>query len=148
VASPRRLFFPFSGFPSFWFPIDFRRPPYNFCLRCEFRPETSTSTILSLDIQGRLATDGRGLPQVFLGSAMPYPSTLCRRVTTKMASWLVQGRSVTLWPSSTPLDTPRRTPMVWSKSRAKNHKHFSFFLPILMMKRPKMKRPKMMTPLH
>jgi hypothetical protein len=50
-----------------------------------------------------------------LGSAMPYPSLPCGRVTPETALRLFPAwpahRVGGLQPSSTPLDTPRRTPM-------------------------------------
>jgi hypothetical protein len=62
-----------------------------------------------------MAWGGQGLPKLSLGPAMPYPSTLCGPATPETALWPFQGRSACraggLRPSSTPLDTPRRTPM-------------------------------------
>jgi hypothetical protein len=59
---------------------------------------------------------GHGLPKVLLGPAMPYPSTPCDRVTHETALWPFQGwpahRAGVLQLYSTPLDTPRRTPML------------------------------------
>jgi hypothetical protein len=61
---------------------------------------------------GRMARGGLGSP----GSAMPYPSTPCGRATPETALRPIQGwpayRVGSLRPSSTPLDTPRLTPMV------------------------------------
>jgi hypothetical protein len=61
-----------------------------------------------------MARGGHGLPKVPLWPVMPYPSTSCRRAIPETALWPFQG-----WParragslqSSTPPDTPRRTPM-------------------------------------
>jgi hypothetical protein len=55
-----------------------------------------------------MARGGHGLSTVLLGSAMPYPSMPCGLATPEMASCEVGD----LRPSSTPLDTPRRTPMI------------------------------------
>jgi hypothetical protein len=49
---------------------------------------------------------GHGLPKVIPGSAMPDPSTPFWRATPETAV-----RMGSLRPSSTLLDTPRRTPM-------------------------------------
>jgi hypothetical protein len=51
-----------------------------------------------------MARGGHGLPKVSLGPAMPYPSTSRGRATPGAG----QGG---LWPSSTPLDIQRHTPM-------------------------------------
>jgi hypothetical protein len=67
------------------------------------------------EFHGRMARDGHGLPQVSPGPAMPCLSTTRRWATPETASWAFQGwvthRAASLRPSSTPLDTPRRTPM-------------------------------------
>jgi hypothetical protein len=42
---------------------------------------------------------------------MPYPSTPCKLATPETALWLFQGWVGGLWAFSTPLDTPRCTPM-------------------------------------
>jgi hypothetical protein len=65
---------------------------------------------------GSMAMGGHGLPKVLPGPAMPYPSTPCRQATPITALWPFQGwpahRAGRLRPFSTPLDTPRRTPML------------------------------------
>jgi hypothetical protein len=62
-----------------------------------------------------MAWGGHGFPKVSLGSAMPDPSTPCGWAIPETALWPFQG-----WPackadglrlSSTPMDTPRRTPL-------------------------------------
>jgi hypothetical protein len=59
---------------------------------------------------------GRGLPEVSLGPAMPNTYTPCRWATPETALCPFQGwpahRAGGLRPSSTPFDTPRRTPLV------------------------------------
>jgi hypothetical protein len=68
-------------------------------------------------VHGRMARDGRGLPKVSLGSAMPFPIAPYRQTPLKqpydcVRLSVVAARSVGhLWPSSTPLDTPRYTPL-------------------------------------
>jgi hypothetical protein len=56
-----------------------------------------------------------GLPKVSLWPAMPYLSTSCGRATLETAlrpfKRLPACREGGLWPSSTPLDTPRHVPM-------------------------------------
>jgi hypothetical protein len=63
----------------------------------------------------RMARSGHGLPKVSPGSAMPDPSTPRERTTPATAMQPFQGwpahRAGSLRPSSTSLDTPRRTPM-------------------------------------
>jgi hypothetical protein len=63
---------------------------------------------------GRMARGGYGLPKVSPEPAMPNPSTPCRQATPETALQPFQGRYACraggLRPSSTPLDTPRRTP--------------------------------------
>jgi hypothetical protein len=49
--------------------------------------------------QGRTGRGIHGLPKVSTGPALPNPFTPCGWATPETA----------LWPSSTPLDTPRRT---------------------------------------
>jgi hypothetical protein len=60
-----------------------------------------------------MAMGGHGLPKVSPGPAMPDPSTPCRRASPETALRSFQGWPMTSpqgwWPSSTPLDTPRRT---------------------------------------
>jgi hypothetical protein len=60
----------------------------------------------------RMAKGSHDLPNVSTGPAVPYLSTPCKRATPEMALWF-QGwlahKAVGLRPSSTPLDTPRRT---------------------------------------
>jgi hypothetical protein len=59
---------------------------------------------------------GHGLLEVSPGPAMLYPSTHYGRATPEAALWPFQGwpthRIGCLRPSSTPLDTPRRAPMI------------------------------------
>jgi hypothetical protein len=62
-----------------------------------------------------MARDGLKLPKESLGPAMPYPSTPYGRGTPETAlqpfqGWPVHGGGG-LQPSSTPLDTPCRTPL-------------------------------------
>jgi hypothetical protein len=73
-------------------------------------------TANSVDLPlGRMARGGHGLPKVLLGPAMPFLSTPCSRTTLEMVLWPFQGwptrRVGGLCPSSTPLDTSRRTPL-------------------------------------
>jgi hypothetical protein len=67
---------------------------------------------------------GHGLPKVLLGPAMPDPPTPFGLATTEMAfqpfQRLPTHRAGGLWPSFTPLDTPRRTPM--TQNLATEHK--------------------------
>jgi hypothetical protein len=63
-------------------------------------------------MQERMARGGHGLPKVSLGPAMPYPSTPYGRATPETA--LQQ-------PSSTPLDTPRHTPMPFRPASIRPH---------------------------
>jgi hypothetical protein len=62
-----------------------------------------------------MARGGHGLPIVSPWPAMPCLSMPCRRATPETALWPFQEwparRESGLWPSLTPLDTPRRTPM-------------------------------------
>jgi hypothetical protein len=61
-----------------------------------------------------MARGGHGLPKVSPGPTMPYHSMLCRRTTRVTALQPFQGwpaHRVVLRLSSTPLDTPCRTPM-------------------------------------
>jgi hypothetical protein len=65
---------------------------------------------------GRMARGGHGLPKVSLGPAMPNLSMPCGQATTEKALQPLQGwpayKVSWLRPFSTPLDIPRRTPMV------------------------------------
>jgi hypothetical protein len=62
-----------------------------------------------------MARNGYGLPNVSLGPAMPDPSTPFGRATLETTLRPFQGwparRAGGLGPSSTPLDTPRPTPL-------------------------------------
>jgi hypothetical protein len=64
---------------------------------------------------GRMKRGGHGLPIVSPGLAKPYPSKPCEQAIHEAAFQPFQGwptnRAVSLRPSSTPLDTPRLTPM-------------------------------------
>jgi hypothetical protein len=68
------------------------------------------------EIHGDMARSGHGLLKVSPGSAMPYPSTPCGRTAPETALWLFQAlparRAGGLQQSSTPLYTPRHTPMI------------------------------------
>jgi hypothetical protein len=72
---------------------------------------------LSCIVHGRMAGGSHGLPKVSLGPAMPNPSTLCERATPETAIRSFWGwpthRVCDLRPSSTLLDTPRRTLMLY-----------------------------------
>jgi hypothetical protein len=57
---------------------------------------------------GRMAGDGHALPKVSLGLAMPYPSAPCEWPPLKGVDAHKAGGQQ---PSSTPLDTSRRTPL-------------------------------------
>jgi hypothetical protein len=63
-----------------------------------------------------MAWVSQGVPKVSPGPAMPNPATPCRQNTPETALWPFQGWparwSGGLQPSSTALETPRRTPMV------------------------------------
>jgi hypothetical protein len=66
-------------------------------------------------IQGRMARGVHRLPKVSPGPAMPDPSTSCGRAIPETAlhpfhRWS-SCRAGGLWPTSTPSDTPRTTPM-------------------------------------
>jgi hypothetical protein len=86
----------------------------------------------------RMAWGGHGLPKVSCGPAMPNPSTPCGRATSETASWLFQGwpacRAGGLRPSSTPLDTPRRTPMTEGESNVSEFSDMSSGLTSVPMK--------------
>jgi hypothetical protein len=63
----------------------------------------------------RMARGGHGLPKVLPGTALPDTSTPCGQATPETTlrlflGWLTR-KAGSLRPSSTPLDTPRRTPM-------------------------------------
>jgi hypothetical protein len=70
--------------------------------------------------QARMAKGIHGLPKVSPGPALSNPSTPCGRATPKTALWPFLGwsacRAGSLRPSSTPLDTPRRTDLVRSST--------------------------------
>jgi hypothetical protein len=70
---------------------------------------------------GRGGPTGYGLLKVLPGPAMPYPCTPCGRATPETALREFQGRHTCragyLKPSSTPLDTPRRTSMTMSSGK-------------------------------
>jgi hypothetical protein len=63
----------------------------------------------------RIGRGGHGLPKVSTGPAIPYLSMPCGRSAPETALWPIQGRPADreggLWPSFTPLDTPRHTAM-------------------------------------
>jgi hypothetical protein len=63
----------------------------------------------------RMARGDHGLPKISLGHAMPFPIYALHRTLPETALWPLQGRPAHraggLRPSSTPLDTPRRTSM-------------------------------------
>jgi hypothetical protein len=65
-----------------------------------------------------MARGGHELPKGSLGPFMPYPSKPCGRATLEMALQLFQEypthRASSLRPSSTPLGTPRHTPMLFT----------------------------------
>jgi hypothetical protein len=71
-----------------------------------------------------MARGDHGLPKVSPGPAMPYSSMTCGHATPQMALWAFQGwpahRAGDLRASSTPLDTPRCTPM--KKKEEENRK--------------------------
>jgi hypothetical protein len=65
---------------------------------------------------GCVGRGGHGVPKVSLGPAMPYPSMPCRLATPEtdlhpFQEWPAHSAGG-LRPSSTPLDIPRRTPML------------------------------------
>jgi hypothetical protein len=62
-------------------------------------------------ICGQDVANGHGLSKVSLVPYMPYPSMLCRQPPLTAVSRVLAPRVGGLWPSSTPLDTPRRTPL-------------------------------------
>jgi hypothetical protein len=63
-----------------------------------------------------MVRDGRGLPKVSSGPAMPYSSTPVGRATPETASWPFQRwlahRAGGLQSSSTPSDSPSPTPLI------------------------------------
>jgi hypothetical protein len=71
-----------------------------------------------------MARSGHGLRKVSPGPAMPYPFMAYGQYNPETALWPIQGWPICrvacglrpaacgVWPSSTPLDTPRRTPML------------------------------------
>jgi hypothetical protein len=65
---------------------------------------------------GRMARGGHGLPKVSSGPTMPDPSTPCGQAIPELNLRPFQGwparSAIGQCPSSTPLDTPRRTPML------------------------------------
>jgi hypothetical protein len=69
----------------------------------------------------RIARGGHEVPKVSLGPALPKPSSPCGQATPETALWPYQGwlvrRASVLRPSSTPLDTPHRTPPASAKLR-------------------------------
>jgi hypothetical protein len=71
-----------------------------------------TSVRSKVKNHGRMARGGYRLPKFLSG---PDPFTSCGWVTLEMALWLFQGwlahTADVLRPSSTPLDTPRHTPV-------------------------------------
>jgi hypothetical protein len=79
-------------------------------------PETMTKSFFDWR-HGHMARGGHRLPKFSPRPAMPFPSTPCGRATLETALQLFQGlpacKAGGLRPSSTPLDTPRRTPMDW-----------------------------------
>jgi hypothetical protein len=79
------------------------------------RPAAMSHPVEGLCANGRKAGGGHGLPKISPKLAMPYTSTPCGRATpeTALQSFQVSPthRAGGLWPSSTPLDTPRVTSM-------------------------------------
>jgi hypothetical protein len=74
----------------------------------------------SLFYHRRMTRGGHGLPKVSPRPAMPYTFTLCGQATPEMTlrpfeRWPAH-RATGLGPSSTPMETPRRTPMCFSLS--------------------------------
>jgi hypothetical protein len=61
-------------------------------------------------MHGHMTRGGHGLPKVSPGPAMPYPSSSYGETIWLFQAWSTL-RAGGLWPSSTPLDTQRRTPM-------------------------------------
>jgi hypothetical protein len=78
-----------------------------------------------------MARGGNGLLKVTLGPAMPYPFMPCRQATYETAIWPFQGwpscTAGVLQPSSTPLDTPRRTPIVVKEGTVNQNELISGF---------------------
>jgi hypothetical protein len=75
-----------------------------------------------------MARGGHGLPKVSPWSAMPYPSTPYRQATPETAVGVPpEGvNSCILRPSSTTLDTPRRTPILVSAATNQTRPMVSF----------------------
>jgi hypothetical protein len=92
------------------------RPRLRLLASISNEPRLHVSDQEQVHMHGRMARGGHGLLKS-PGPAMPDPSTPCRRATPEMAEPLqpFQGwparRMGSLRPSSTLLDTPRRTPM-------------------------------------
>jgi hypothetical protein len=55
---------------------------------------------------------GQGLPKASLGPSMLYPSMVHPVGGPPLQGFFGRFRVAVLWPSSTPLDTQRRTPLV------------------------------------
>jgi hypothetical protein len=73
----------------------------------EVAAETKGAMVSALSLKhGRMVRGGHGLSKVLLGPVRPYPFMPC--------GWPSTGQGG-LQPSSTPLDTPRRTPMAETK---------------------------------
>jgi hypothetical protein len=73
---------------------------------------------LLIQKHGRMARGGHGLFRVSPGPAMPYPSKPCGRAIPETNVRPFQGCRVACPPSSTPLHTSRRMPMLrsgWGK---------------------------------
>jgi hypothetical protein len=70
-------------------------------------------------LHGRIARGRHGLSETSLRPATLYPSMPCRRTTPEPALQPFQGSPTHtaggLRPSSTPLDTPRRTPILLAR---------------------------------
>jgi hypothetical protein len=73
-----------------------------------------------------VARGGHGLPKGSPVPARPDPSTPCGQATPKTALRLFLGwparRAGSLWPSSTLLDTQRRTPMERGREKREGEK--------------------------
>jgi hypothetical protein len=89
------------------------------------RPEPKMQILGKCDafhrIHGRMARGDYGLPKDSPGPAKPYPSTSCGQLPLKRVAGVHSGgdgsgvdtsRAGSLRPSSTPVDTPRRTPLI------------------------------------
>jgi hypothetical protein len=76
------------------------------CWVCVYRIH---QRLLNMGVWQRVA----GLPKVLLRTAMPYISTSCGQATPETGlRWAARLRGRWLRPSSTPLEIPRRTPML------------------------------------